>query len=367
MPIASLSSVVKPAVLVVLLAGLQACSESESATPPPVRPPVPVLTEVVRSTAETQVRTLTAQIRPRIESTHAFRVAGRIAERLVDTGAVVRKGDPLARLDDSDLKLQLDQAKAELDAAQSALDRETAELGRARTLNGQGFTATSALQRQQMVVDEAHGRLARAERAVELATNALAYATLTAQADGVVTAIVAEPGQVVSAGQPVVKVARAGEFEAEVAVPETLVSAVNAGQATVELWAVPGRRYTATLRELSPMADPATRTFAARYTIADADADVRLGMSATLALTVKKQPATTVPISSLFDEGAGPALWIVDRAAGSVSLKPVTVAAFDGDRALIADGLGGGETIVTAGVHKLEPGQKVRPLDSASN
>jgi RND family efflux transporter MFP subunit len=350
------------ALAVLTLTGLQACSESDGATITPPRQPTPVITETVSENAVTKVRTLTAQIRPRIESVHAFRVAGKIAERLVDVGARVKKGEPLARLDAKDLELQLDQAKAELEAATSALARETAELQRARTLNGQGWTATAALQRQQMVLDEAKGRLGRAERAVSLAENALAYATLNAQADGVVTEIVAEPGQVVSAGQAVVKVARAGEFEAEVAVPETLIDAVSSGTATVSLWAVPGRAYAATLRELAPMADPATRTFDARFTIAAPDGAMRLGMSATLALTMLKPAVASVPISSLFDEGEGPSLWIVDPASNSVSLKPVTIAAFEGDRALIATGIGGGETIVTAGVHKLEPGQKVRPV-----
>lgn len=348
------------ALAALMLTGLQACSESDGATLNPPRQPTPVLTETVSEGAITKIRTLTAQIRPRIESEHAFRVSGKIAERLVDIGMQVKEGQPLARLDASDLKLQLDQARAEHDAARSALSRETAERDRARTLNGQGWTATATLQRQQMVLDEASGRLERAERAVSLAENALAYATLTAQADGVVTQIVAEPGQVVTAGQAVVKIARAGEFEAEVAVPETLIDAVSTADATVSLWAVPDKTYAASLRELAPMADPATRTFAARFTIVAPDAAMRLGMSATLSLTVQNPPVASVPISSLFDEGEGPSLWVVDRASGSISLKAVTVAAFQGDRALIAAGIGGGETIVTAGVHKLEPGQKVR-------
>src|SRR5690606_27190694 len=195
--------------------------------------------------------------------------------------------------------------------------------------------------------------------------NNLSYATLTADTDGVVTATLVEPGQVVAAGQTAIRVARLGEKEAIVAVPETLLARVRQGEATVTLWSDPDRRYAARLRELSPAADPTTRTYLARFSMPDAGEEVAFGMSATL--TVRGgtgEKAARLPLSALFNQGSGPALWVVDRETGSVALKPVTVARYDAREVLVTSGVEEGDEVVALGVQKLDPAQKVRVVEA---
>jgi RND family efflux transporter MFP subunit len=347
---------------VVLLPLLAACGESTGA-PAVVHPPKPVLVAPIKFADGQDVRTFTAQIKPRIEGSHGFRVAGRVVRRFVDVGSTVKAGDPLAVLDDADFRLQLDQAEAEERAARNVLSHEEAEQARLATLRDKGFTAAAAFDRQKATADEARSRLMRAERAVGLARNALRYATLIAQDDGVVTAVRVEPGQVVDVGAPAFVIAKAGEVEAEIAVPEALVERARTGVATVSLWSAGGKTYAAHLRELAPLADPMTRTFAARYTIAAPDESVRLGLSATLALSAARQPLAAVPLSAVLDQGTGPAVWKADRAGGTLALQPVVIAKFEGQTALLASGVADGDLVVTIGVHKLDPGLKVRPIE----
>ena len=191
----------------------------------------------------------------------------------------------VARLDPQDLKLQVESAEAEFAAATSSLHQAASDLERYTTLKTRGWASIADFDRKKAAKDEAEGRLERAKRALDLAHNQLDYSDLKADADGVITATLAEPGQVVAIGQPVVRLAHRGEKEAVVALPETWLTEARSSKATVQLWSGPGRNFTARLRELSPQADAATRTYAARFTIENPDDSVALGMTATVTLS----------------------------------------------------------------------------------
>ena len=233
-------------------------------------PQRPVLVAQVHYAPRAQDRVLPGIVKARIESDLGFRVSGKIAERFVDAGAIVKKGDRLARLDETDFRLQVDQAEADYSSAKGALDQTQAEEQRVETLKRQGWSAAADVDKAKAAADQARGAFARAERAVTLARNAVDLYDADADADGIVSAILAEPGQVVAAGAPVMRLAHTGEIEAAVAIPETLVDRARSAPAHVEFWALPGVEMAATLRELSPNADPTTRTYLARYSLADA-------------------------------------------------------------------------------------------------
>lgn len=290
------------------------------------------------------------EVRARIETTLGFRVGGKLVERLVEAGARVRAGQPLARLDPADQ--QLAAAQAEANRALAA-----AELGRTQELRTKNFVSQAALDAKQTTARAA-------EAQAQLARNQAAYTTLAADAAGVVVAVLAEPGQVVGAGQGVFRLARDGVREVAIAIPEARLAGLKVGAgATVTLWAATREKaYRAVLRELAPAADPATRTFAARVSILDADADVALGMTATVAFADAPAPQIVVPLAAILQQGgggAGAAVWVIG-ADGTVSLRPIVVARYGDAGAVVASGLQAGETIVAAGAFKLAAGEKVR-------
>jgi RND family efflux transporter MFP subunit len=223
-------------------------------------------------------------VRARHETDLAFRVGGKMVARIVNVGDRVRAGDVIARLDPQDLQLQVQSAEAELAAAASSRAQAAADLERYKTLKERGFAAIAQYDIKKAANDEAEGRVVRAQRSLELARNQFGYADLKADADGVITATLAEPGQVVAIGQAVARLAHRGEKEAVVALPETWLGEVRQSHATVRLWSAGARNFQARLRELSPQADPTTRTYAARFTILEADDTVALGMTATATL-----------------------------------------------------------------------------------
>ena len=322
----------------------------------------PVLTMVVHFAPEQPSRTFMATIKPRVEADQGFRVAGKVAARLVEVGRTVKAGEALARLDDADLKLQKEQAEAELAASRVAVEQTSGDEKRGAELHAKGWTARAAYDRQRAAAEEARGRNRRAQRAVELAANALAYTTLRADADGVVTATLIEPGQVVAAGQSAIRVARKDAKEAAVALPEAFLPRARDGQASLALWSDPHKTYRASLRELSPVADAATRTFAARFSLPDADDHVALGMSATLTIAAPaSDKVARVPSAALFDQGKGPSLWVVGE-DGVTALRPVVVLRYEGAEALVTSGVSEGARVVTLGVQKLAAGEKVRPI-----
>ena len=338
-----------------VLAGCNAHGEVKRETPPR-----PVLVAQIHYAPRIADRELPGVVKPRIESEFGFRIAGKIARRLVDAGAVVKKGQKLAELDDSDLKLQQEQAEADLAAAKSAREQQDADLARVETLHRQGWSATADLDKIRAATDQARANLIKAERAATLAGDALSYATLTADADGIITATLAEPGQVLAAGAPVIRLAHSGEKEASVAIPEALVERAKSAPAEAEFWALPGLTLQARLRELSPNADPTTRTYEARYSLVDAPASVALGMSVSVKLALDREKVARAPLGAILDQGQGPTVWIVDEATGAVRPAKVRVVAYDSESALIAGGAPEGALIVALGAHKLDPSQKVR-------
>ncbi len=339
---------------------LAACDDrATSATAPPPRP---VQVQRVTFAPADETREFAGVVRARYETDLGFRVAGKMVARLINVGDRVQVGDIVARLDPRDLQLQVESAEAELAAATSSLAQAAADELRYQNLRVRGFAAVADYERKKAAKDEAEGRTERAQRALELARNQLAYADLHADADGVITATLAEPGQVVALGQAVARLAHRGEKEAVVALPETRLGEAHHANASVRLWSDPDRRFAAHLRELSPQADSATRTYAARFTIEDPDDTVALGMTATVVLSrPAENMVAKVPLAAILNRGTGPTVYLVDD-SGVLERRPVTVSSFNEVVALITSGLQDGDEIVTLGVQMLEAGQKVRAI-----
>lgn len=313
---------------------------------------------------QSQALLLAGTVVPRIESTLGFRVSGKIVQRSVDVGAVVKAGDVIATLDPADYKLAVDNARAALASADADYARAKADHERYLNLRGSTAFVPQTLDQRQSIASTALARVDQAKSQLASAENNLAYTVLHADSAGVVTAVQAEVGQVMAQGQGVIRLARTNELEILVGVPEHRLKVVReARNASFELWSDPGKRHAARLRELSPSADPVTRTYAARFSVIDPPEFIGLGMTATLGFErPDNTPVAEVPLSSIFQRGTQPAVWVVDRTSGAVELRPVTIARWRDDTAAISSGVKDGELIVTAGVHKLETGQKVKPL-----
>src|SRR6202049_5040576 len=295
------------AFLVITLAG---CNDKVAEKAAPSRP---VLVATVHYEAESPERSFVGTIKPRIETDMGFRVPGKVAKRLVEVGQTVDVGQPLATLDEIDLKLQAEQAEAEFRAATGVLAQASAAETRAKELRAKGWATDAQLDQAKATADEARSRLNRAQRSVELTNNSLSYATLVADRRGVVTATLIDAGQVVASGQTAIRVARLGEKEAVVAIPETLLGRANEGTATVTLWSESNKKYTAKLREVAPSADPATRTYLAKFSLPDAGENVSLGMTATLTLADPlTERVARLPLAGLVNEGGNPSFYIVD-------------------------------------------------------
>src|SRR5205809_4177752 len=323
-------------VLAVLAIALAGCNELAAEKVAPSRP---VLVATVHYEAESPERSFVGTIKPRIETDMGFRVPGKVAKRLVEVGQTVDVGQPLATLDEVDLKLQAEQAEAELRAATGVLAQAAAAEQRAKDLRAKGWTTDAQMDQSRAAADEARARLNRAERQVELTKNSLSYATLAADSRGVVTATLVEPGQVVASGQTAIRVARFAEKEAVVAIPETLVGRAKEGVASVTLWSEPDKKYAAKLRETAPSADPATRTYLAKFSLPDAGDTVSLGMTATLTLADRAtERVARLPLSALFNQGSDPSLYIVDD-KGDLALKPVNVKSYETNSVVITGGV----------------------------
>jgi RND family efflux transporter MFP subunit len=347
-----------------LALALAGCNEIAAQHAAPVRP---VLVASVHYEAQARDRTFVGTIRPRTESELGFRVAGKVSKRLIEVGAMVDTGQPLATLDEVDLKLQADQADAEFNAATGVLAQASGAEARTKELRQKGWSTDAQWDQAKAAADEARARLRRAGRSVELTKNGLSYATLLADAPGVVTATLIEPGQVVAAGQTAIRVARLAEKEVVVAIPETLLARAKSGEAQVSIWSQPDRLYLAKLRELAPSADQMTRTYLAKFSLPGVGDDVQLGMTATLILSDHaSESVARVPLSALFNQGAGPALYVADGKTGVVTLKPVTVKAYESNDVLISGGVDEGANVVALGVQKLDPAERVKIVSSLS-
>src|ERR1700729_3467275 len=262
--LASYSKLLAGVALAVIAIALTGCNDKVAEKTVPSRP---VLVATVHYEAESPERSFVGTIRPRIETDMGFRVPGKVAKRLVEVGQTVDIGQPLATLDEVDLKLQAEQAEAELRAATGVLAQAGAAEQRAKDLRTKGWATDAQLDSAKASADEARARLNRAERSVELTNNSLSYATLVADTRGVVTATLIDAGQVVASGQTAIRVARFAEKEAVVAIPETLLARAKSGEAQVSIWSQPDKLYLAKLRELAPSADQMTRTYLAKFSL----------------------------------------------------------------------------------------------------
>lgn len=311
------------------------------------------------------VAEFSGEVRARYESRLGFRVGGKIVARKVDVGAVVRRGDLLMRLDPQDLQLAQNQANSALGAADSNLSLAKAELARYKELRDKNFVSQAVLDAKESAYLSALASRDQASAALRTQRNQTGYGNLVADVDGVVTGIDAETGQVVAAGTPVVRLAQLGEKEIVISIPEDQVDALRrVTDVSVRTWANPKQVLPGKLRELSPVADTATRTYTARISMPNAPADVRLGMSAYVTFSAATAtPMLKVPLTALVQNQGGSAVWVVEN--GVVRLSPVQLAAPSGNDMLVASGISAGQTVVTAGVNLLKPGQKVTVLDAA--
>jgi RND family efflux transporter MFP subunit len=339
------------AALALLLGGLTlplaACGGPPAADPRALPPIVRVATAGEAASGE---RRFTGVVSARVQSDLGFRISGKVIERLVDAGQVVRKGQPLMRIDRTDYALALEAVRAR--ALQTAADEQ-----RYRNLVSAGAVSASAYDQIKAAADAAQAQM-------RVARNEAGYALLVADADGVVVETLAEPGQVVAAGQPVVRLAHAGPREATLSLPETLRPPLGS-QATAVLFdggqSAGGAASPARLRQLSDAADPRTRTYEARYVLEGAAASAPLGATVTLVLpTGARSPALQAPLSAIYDDGKGPGVWIVDPKSSTVHWRPVRVTAVGDEMATLSEGLNRGDRFVALGAHLLHQGQSVR-------
>ena len=342
----------------VLTAGMLAGCGSGHEPEPPVRP---VRSVVVLDGTLGDSQTYTAEIRSRFEADLSFQVGGKLISRTVDVGSAVKKGQVLARLDQTDLQLGVDGARGSVPAAQSDFDRARSEEARFRDLLERGLTTRAQYQAQQTAVRSAEAKLQQAIAELKLAQQRLGYASLQADQDGVVTKLWAEAGSVVAAGQRVVSVARPSELEAAFDMPDSRIGDVHIGYPVVINALQDGKTaWAGRVREISPSADPVTRTYQVRTTIVDPPASLKLGMTVGVTLSGGGgPPLVPIPAVAIYQKDAKPAVWIVKEDL-TVELRPVSIARYDTDVALVADGLRRGDRVVTAGVHRLAPGEKVK-------
>jgi RND family efflux transporter MFP subunit len=339
-----------------LLLSLAACSH-------PAPPPQP-LAKVAWFTAEpaaTDQAAFTGVVHARTESNLGFRVAGKIVERLVDPGQTVHKGQPLMRIDPVDYDLASGAAHAAVDAAQANQVQAVAEEARLRKLLASGAVSTQAYEQAKAAADTAVAQ-AKAEAARARQTDHQRdYAVLLADMDGVVLEVPTDAGQVVAAGQTIVKLARQGAREALVYLPENAL-ALAKRPATAALYSESGQSFPATLRELAAVADPQTRTYLARYTLGGDAGQAALGATVTVRMDGATSPQIGVPVSALVDQGRGTGVWVIDSKTSTVTLRAVKVAQLGEEQARLSQGLAQGERAVAFGGHLLKSGQKVELL-----
>lgn len=356
---------VTPIVICVLPLALVACGEKAPTDP---RTEMPLVRTAIIQEASAASRSFTGTVAARVQSDLGFRVSGKVQERLVDAGQSVKRGQLLMRIDSVDLKLAA-HAQQEAVAAARARARQTAEdEARYRDLRGTGAISTSAYDQVKATADAAKAQLSAAEAQADVARNASRYTELVADGDGVVMETLAEPGQVVNAGQTVVRLAHAGRREAVIQLPETLRPAIGSTvQAT--LFGKEGVRVPAKLRQLSNAADRLTRTFEARYVLEGELANAPLGTTVVIQIPdghSSGQDGLYVPIGALIDAGKGPGVWVIHGDPAKVSWRPVAVQRLNDAGAYVAGQIKQGERIVALGAHLLREGEQVRVADQAA-
>lgn len=336
---------------------LAACTKAEP-PPEPIRA-VKVMTigvDAIKSGHE-----FAGEVRPRVESRLGFRVAGKIVKRQADLGQRVKAGQVLAQLDARDYQLAADAARAQVAAAMTNRDLAAADFKRFAALKDQNFISGAELERRETTLKAAQAQLDQARAQLAAQGNQAGYANLVADVSGVITAVEAESGQVVTAGAPVVRIAQDGPRDVVFSVPEDKVAAIRPGsEVAVRVWADKSS-LTGKVREVAASADPVTRTYAVKVSL-DAAASPPLGSTVYVsprALSLAGMPVIKLPTSALRKEGQGTAVWVLDQSTMTLRSQPVQIATADGNEAVVAGGLQPGMLVVSAGVHVLSPGQKV--------
>ncbi|OGA29568.1 MAG: hypothetical protein A3F77_14665 [Betaproteobacteria bacterium RIFCSPLOWO2_12_FULL_67_28] len=339
---------------------LLGCTPEAEKKPDEIRP-----VRVLRVGASETVRSFESvgEVRARHETRLAFRVGGKMVERLVENGSVVRAGQRVARLDPADLALAEASARAQEASAEAERALAEADLKRYRELRERNFISQAELERRASALATAEARLEAARAQRRQMANQAAYAVLLTDSPGVIIAIEAEAGQVVAAGQTVARLARPGEKEIAFAVPESERGFVErASTLVVRLNAVPAKSWRAQLREMAPAADPVSRTYAARASILEAGDDVELGMSARLVASAGRSARIEIPVAALYSRDDRPQVLLVTP-EGTVRPQPVKTAGIADERVAIESGLKPGDVVVAAGAQLLRPGQRVRVLE----
>ncbi|PTB20618.1 efflux RND transporter periplasmic adaptor subunit [Trinickia symbiotica] len=352
------------AVVTALPLALAACGAKAPSDP---RTEAPLVRTAIVQSAIPASRSFTGTVAARVQSDLGFRVSGKVLERLVDAGQTVKRGQPLMRLDPIDLKLAAQARQDAVTAARARAQQTAQDEERYRDLRGTGAISASAYDQVKAAADAAKAQLSAAEADADVARNATRYAELVADGDGVVMETLAEPGQVVSAGQPVVRLAHAGRREAVIQLPETLRPVIGS-VAQAALFGNGGASEPATLRQLSDAADPRTRTFEARYVLQGALANAPLGATVTIQIPDARSPAEgglQVPIGALLDAGKGPGVWVVNGEPAKVAWRPVTVEHLDDDNVRLSGQLKQGERVVALGAQLLREGEQVRVASQA--
>lgn len=353
-----------PAVMALISSALALALAGCSKQAPAPTPERAVRTLLISETGGVLEREFSADIRARTESRLGFRVPGKVARRLVELGQSVRAGQVLGQLDPQDLRLQQDAAKAGLAAAEANATQAASDLKRFTELKSQGFISEAELERHTTMARTAEANLRQARAQAGVQSNQTSYAALVADAAGVITAVDMEPGQVVNAGMPVLTLAHDGGRDAVFAVPEDMGQALRGLVGKKD--AIKVRRWgtsewvPATVREVAAAADPVTRTFQAKADVGKAGFE--LGQSASVAFNtpVRVSGGLRIPLYALAERDGKSIVWVLDDKTMTVKPQPVFTGDITGNVVLVAKGLNAGQEIVTAGVHTLNPGQKVR-------
>lgn len=345
---------------VLLLAG---CHRREAAPPTPQ----PVVAVAVHADGQTPAATLPGEVDARYSTPLSFRIAGKIIERRVRLGDTVKNGEIVAQLDPADAQKNAASAQAQLEAAQHRFVYAKQQLDRDQAQARENLIAPAQLEQTTDAYASAAAQRDQAQQQAQLAQDQLRYTTLSADHAGVITAEQADTGQNVSAGQAVYNLAWTGDVDVVCDTPETTLATLAVGQsATVTMPALPGHTFTARVRELSPAADPQSRTYRVKLTLEQPGATVRLGMTANVMFASgNAAPAAhlfTLPATALFHDRTAPAVWVVRAADDVLELRRVQVTRYDENTISVANGLTDGERVVVQGVHTVTAGQKVRVM-----
>lgn len=345
--------------LILLGIGLLLTACQKPAEPPP--PPRPALVVIAGESAANNAMVLVGEVKSRYESNQSFRIGGKIIERKVEVGSLVKKGQLLARLDGADTNLSAQAAAADVRSAEASYALAQAEVERQRTLFNKKFISASALDMREAELKTSAARLQQVKAQAAVSGNQSRYTALLADRDGVVTKIHAEPGQVVEVGAMIAQIVDTKQIEVLVAVPESKMAKLKVGdKVAIKLWADRAKTYLGHVREIAPAAESATRAFDVRVTITDADAAVKLGMTAGVRFAQEEVNEIIIPSTALTQINGQNIVWVIDK-NNIANPREVKIGQFTEVGVVIKSGLQANEMVAIAGVHTLIKNQKVKP------